>query len=159
MKRSGFTLVELIFAIVIIGVLAAVAVPKFKNLKQNAQAANIVKYYNDISDTAKLQYMNLTEAGGVASTAINLSDLYDFKGKEWSNKIGDFNTSSYVTKVGGFDQNFTVAYTDGNVTMTMTVATSTPATEKKSFKTALEKVMDFASGSDTNTTVLNLNAQ
>lgn len=50
MKKSGFSMIELVFVIVILGVLAAVAVPKFVTTRTDAQVAML---RSDIANTLK----------------------------------------------------------------------------------------------------------
>ena len=39
--RSGFTLVEILIVVVILGILAAIVIPQFTNATQDAQAGNL----------------------------------------------------------------------------------------------------------------------
>jgi len=90
MKRA-FTLIELIFVIVIIGLLAAVAVPKFVNLKQHAEASSVVKTTVDASQQAVEAAINQRDLEN--NTSYTLKDLIQVKGKNWS--WTDDNTTEY----------------------------------------------------------------
>ena len=49
--KKAFTLIELIFVIVIIGLLAAVAIPKFINLTSHAKTATIKSVISSVQDS------------------------------------------------------------------------------------------------------------
>lgn len=51
MKRAGFTMIELIFVIVILGILSAVALPKFIGVSEQAKVGKLQGYVGTLNRT------------------------------------------------------------------------------------------------------------
>ena len=68
-KQTGFTLIELVIVIIVLGILAATAVPKFINLQDDAKASAMQGLEAAIHSAANIVYSKAAIAGVETSTA------------------------------------------------------------------------------------------
>src|SRR2546427_12057914 len=74
MNRKGFTLIELLIVVVIIGILAAIAIPKFANTKEKAYLASMKSDLRNLVTAEQayfadsVKYSSTIGAGGVIFT-------------------------------------------------------------------------------------------
>lgn len=87
---KGFTLVELLIVVVVIGVLAAIAIPKFQNTKGKAYASSIK---SDLKNLTSMQesyfYDNEQYSGSLASLNFQTTNgvsitIVEADGRGWS---------------------------------------------------------------------------
>ncbi len=97
MKRSGFTMIELIFVIVILGILAAVALPKFIGVSEQAQQGKATAYVGTLNRTVgpALWAESVGSGNGGSVAAVTQNDVR--AQIETPDDIGDANTPNLTT--------------------------------------------------------------
>lgn len=110
-RTKGFTLVEIMIVVVIVGLLAAMAIPAFARVRRESQNRAIINNLRQLSYAAHQYFM---ETG---STSVGFSDLV---GTGWLTSIRPFDPVGGENYLGNFPllydfTTLTVTKSDGTV--------------------------------------------
>jgi type II secretion system protein G len=101
MNRKGFTLIELLIVVVIIGILAAIAIPKFANTKEKAYIASMKSDLRNLVTAEEayfadsVKYTTTIGAGGLSFnvTTGNNNPTLALTADGWTATLSNLNTT------------------------------------------------------------------
>ena len=110
-KKKGFTLIELIIVIAIIAILAALAIPKFGEVRENANQKTDIATAKNIA-TIVAQQVADGDITGDTGTSDDIKDSLDGSSSPKAKAAKGAQTFTY--KIDATTGNITVWYTGGN---------------------------------------------
>jgi MSHA pilin protein MshA len=112
-NQRGFTLIEIVMVIVLLGVLAAIAIPKYVDLKKDAQNATADGIVASISSAAAIGYAKSAIAGTATYPTITTLDATYLNVKNV--EAWDIADANYFTgDIKGLVYTFTYLQSDGS---------------------------------------------
>jgi len=79
--QKGFTLIELMIVVAIIGILAAVALPAYQDYTKRAKMTEVINFMAAGKTGVSEAYANLNDLTGIDNTKAGLADAADIKSK------------------------------------------------------------------------------
>jgi MSHA pilin protein MshA len=102
-SESGFTLIELVIVIVILGILAAVAIPKYEDMREQARVATIKGQLGSIRSAIAIQYARNALNGSATFPTLDGTIFADGRvPKEPINNSNAVKTTAGVDNAGGW---------------------------------------------------------
>ncbi|EDY85280.1 Prokaryotic N-terminal methylation motif domain protein [Verrucomicrobiia bacterium DG1235] len=113
-SKKGFTLVEIMIVVVIIGLLAAMAIPAFQKVRKDSRASAV---YNDARQLASAAQQYMLE-NNVTTVSVGYSD--GDLGADLTPYVRRIGTGYSISATMGIDSTFTIYHPqlDGTVTFT-----------------------------------------
>lgn len=116
-NEAGFSLIELVIVIVILGILAAVAIPKYEDMRENARVATLKGELGNIRATLAIQYAKSALTGTPTWPTLNGTIFAD--GSVPKDPVKNSNavkTSGSVDNAGGWLYNASTGSVQANLT-------------------------------------------
>jgi len=101
--QAGFTLIELVIVIVILGILASVAIPKYEDMREQARTAALKGQLGAIRSAVSIQYARNALNTSATFPVLNGTIFADGNvPKEPVNNLNTVKTTAGVDGVGGW---------------------------------------------------------